>query len=485
MQKKQLKRTISLLLLVGIVYACMDEDRLRDMLNPEDQAAITEAQTWYESWKGTEAIELRSSSTNGGKKVKPMWENAFTKQNKGYKTVEVLLAAEKGYGFVAPDCYAKYEETGDNRYLHSRTCLVVQTNKKTGQTEGFVMTLSPDLAYLEHSKFNPFLKNNYLERDGIFSGFVVYHDTNGNFVNAWRYDNGIAYALSPGDENSGLELRNGGCTNYYSMSITETCYYTSHPGGEDTLSGCFVTVDSFDTWSICTYSGGSGGYGGGGGGSGTSPSTSATAIINQFNMNNEGINRLNAKLEEMLLKCGYIYIYNYLNNNNYHFSKVELDPTLTVPGIYNTTTKELKFKDVNSINDAFPEEFLHLYQDAYYNGIAQYAAYANIEFEAKVMQDVICMNSIGVCPKIGATQTNGNHYTKWILKITYDGTWFPNYWELFETDSVCGFKNYWDFLNDFSQDTIRFQYTLPVDRTFYPYALDNLNHNISPQFDCN
>jgi hypothetical protein len=266
MQKKYLKRTILLLLLVGIVYACMNEDRLWDTLNPQEEAAITEAKAWYESRKGMETLELRSSSTKGRKKIKPVWENAFMKRNKDYQTVEVLLAAEKGYGFVTPDCYAKYEETGDSRYLRSHTCLVVRTDKKTGQTDGFIMTLSPDLAYLEHSEFNPFRKNSYLERDKKFSGLVVYHDMNGDFVNAWCYDNGIAYALTPGDETTGLELRSGSCTLYYYISITETCWYTVRPGGEDTLSGYTVSVDSYSLWWDCSYVGG-GGYSGGGGGS--------------------------------------------------------------------------------------------------------------------------------------------------------------------------------------------------------------------------
>ena len=362
-------------MLVGIVYACMDEDGFWDMLNPQDKVAITEAKAWYESWKGTEAIELRSSSSlKGRRKVKPLWENAFMKQNKGYKTVEVLLAAEKGHGFVTQDCYAKYEETGDNRYLHSRTCLVVQTDKKTGQTEGFVMTLSPNLAYLEHSQFNPFRKNSYLERDAKFSGLVVYHDRNANFVNAWRYDEGIAYALTPVDENSGPELRDGGCTLYYELGI---------------------------------------------------------------------------------------------------------------PGTYNPTTKELKFQDVYSIEEAFPEEFLHLYQDAYYNGIAQHAGYANIEFEAKVMLDVIYVNAFGCCANHGATQTNGDHYSNWIQKITNFGTRFPYYWNLLETDYQYGGKSYWHFLSDFRNDPIRYQYTLPVDTIFLPNALTNLASSIDISSDCN
>jgi hypothetical protein len=63
------------------------------------------------------------------------------------------------------------------------------------------MTISPDLKYLERTDFNPFEKKHYLKRDSKYSGYIFYHDMNGNFVI---------------------------CTNTYLLWEIETCYGTDY-----------------------------------------------------------------------------------------------------------------------------------------------------------------------------------------------------------------------------------------------------------------
>jgi len=75
------------------------------------------------------------------------------------------------------------------------------------------------------------------------------------------------------------------------------------------------------------------------------------------------------------------------------FSDVRIDPNLKGLGGYDPQTGALLFKSINSIREeAFFEEFIHLSQDRLYiGGITQYnyKGRPNIEFEAKVIADLI------------------------------------------------------------------------------------------------
>jgi len=285
-----------------------------------------------------------------------------------------------------------------------------------------------------------------------------------------------------------FSLRSGNC--YYIdwyLQIWDCPYW--YTGGEEGYS-IFCTLNSstyVGTTLFCEDDGnGNGGYDGGGGGGNNgngggsaSLSTQAQAIISSFNLNNNGINNLNAILAAMLEKCGYEFVYNYLKNNNCSFYNVLYNPN-TIVGGYDPYTNILTFTNENAITNAFPEEFLHLYQNSYYSGgIGQYSntGYSNIEFESKIMQDIICVLSGGLCPKYGATQNNGSDYLTWIFEITNNASTFPTYTDLLVKYPNAGNKNYWDFLNDFANDSSRPQYNIPIDYNLLPYALTNLHYS--------
>lgn len=478
MKKTMIKQTILLFLLAGIVYACV-EDGLFDTLIQQDPS-IQEAKAWYEANKGYGSVGLRSSFINkevGKKDVKPLWTNSFVNTNKEYKTVETLLAAEKGYGFITPECYKKYEETGDFRYIHSTTRLVVRTDLKTQKTDGFIMTITPDLKYLESSNFNPFRNNSYLKRDQKFSGFVFYHDMEGDFVNAWRYLDGVAYSISPDAETPGLGLRSSmSCTYYYNIGITETCYYTVHEGG-DTLNGCNVTVDYYYGWWECGSTGGSGNYNGGDGGTG--PGGNLGGIATQSSLDDSATTQIEVTISMLLTNCAYKYMFDYLNNKGAKFSDIVYDPSIS-SGQYDPYTKTLKFRDATVIEQSFPEEFIHFFQDNfYYGGINYYynAAMMNIEFEAKVTKDILCwMTGYGYCNYNGAGSNYPVQYELWIRKNTKDASYFPTYEDLLVRDPQWGNLNYWDFFQDW-QSTGTYQGA--VSNSFLPGAYANIINNLN------
>ncbi|MDR3220072.1 MAG: hypothetical protein LBU22_14060 [Dysgonamonadaceae bacterium] len=481
MKKTMLKRTFLLFLLAGIVYACV-EDSLFDTLTQQDPS-IQEAKAWYEANKGETPAGIRSSFTDkkaGKKYLKPLWNNSFMNTDKEYKTVETMLTAEKGYGFITPECYKKYEETGDLRYIHSTTRLVVRTDLKTKKTDGFIMTITPDLKYLESSNFNPFRNNSYLKRDKKFSGFVFYCDMEGDFVNAWRYLDGVAYSISPDTETPGIGLRsNMGCTYYYNIGITEHCYYTQHEG-EDTFMGCGTpTVDYYYGWWECDSTGGSGNYNNNNnGGGGTGPGGSAGGIAANSSLDDSGNTALETTINTLLNNCAYKSMYDSLKSRGIKFSNIVYDPSIS-NGRYDADTKTLIFRDEFSIEQSFPEEFIHFFQDNYYWGGINYyynSARINIEFEAKMTSDILCwMKGEGYyCRFYGSGKNHSNKYSLWIMNITNQGTHLPTYAELFARDSRWGGLNYWDFIQDFQSEGTTQGI---LDYTFLPKAYENIKSN--------
>jgi len=70
------------------------------------------------------------------------------------------------------------------------TRLVFRTNKETGETVGFLMTVIPNLEWLEKSNFKPFMEVTYLFRSKDFGGMIWFHNLDGNFSNGWKYEKG-------------------------------------------------------------------------------------------------------------------------------------------------------------------------------------------------------------------------------------------------------------------------------------------------------
>jgi hypothetical protein len=264
-------------LFFGIVLACQEdfEPFVRNETSTQDDASVLEAKNWYDTNIGN-AVHLRSDNQTVVSAIKPAWEYNYTYSDRKYKTVELLLFAENRFKFIESDCAAKYEETQDSKYKQSITRLVIRTNRKTKEKDGFLMTISPDLKYLEKTDFNPFEKNHYLKRDSKFSGYIFYHDMNGNFVNGWRYWNGKPHYIEHRTEKpQDFELRSSGiCVNTYLLWEIETCYGTDY-GNYQIINedGCIYSyeleywfTECLEDWlngefsSIETSAGGGGGY---------------------------------------------------------------------------------------------------------------------------------------------------------------------------------------------------------------------------------
>jgi hypothetical protein len=148
----------------------------------------------------------------------------------------------------------------------------------------------------------------------------------------------------------------------------------------------------------------------GGGGSGSGSGSSEHVPTRKNSLPDAVKLILQEKLEEMLdYYCTYREMYDYLIDHSAEYSDIDLDADNVVVGGYDACNKKLLFVSGDAINEAFPEEFIHFFQDyyysaglcAYYDGSQRY----NIEFEAKFTQDL--MNWIAV---MAGNRGGMNHY---------------------------------------------------------------------------
>lgn len=196
-------------------------------------------------------------------------------------------------------------------------------------------------------------------------------------------------------------------------------------------------------------------------------------------LDRQGIVNLNARLLELLVECGYRSMYDYLKNRGKGFQNVEYRPTLNGLAGYNIDTKDLLFLNNNTINNGLGEEFIHMFQDNYYSGgLHQYDVLGriNIEFEAKVLQDVMCLIKGDGCPMYGAGKNYSRQYTQWLFTITNNATKIPSYMGLLTKYQNL---NYWDFIQDYRNLNNAYS-GYPIHNTLIPAVFNFLN-----QSNCN
>ena len=386
------------------------------------------AKQWYDA-NHPRKVSLRSSDNtenSSAVEVKPDWEQAEVKTNKKEKTVETNLYMKGGIQYVMPENKEKFEATGDERYMSSLTRLVVKTKLDNGSVDGFLMTIMPSVEYLEATDFRAFDKNHYIGRDKQFTGRIIYHNLEGEFVNGWVYNKGkITQSIkkSQPDEDPVISMRSSGSYNchvveYWGMTVVCTVWYQyTNVDPNPVYMGTVCSDPRYEQIGVgleCSFSGGGdgengdidgedGGYGGGGGGGYNPPPppipSTLQQITNTISMTPSQKALLSQALSGLINEgCMQGALYEGLVNRN-----VKLDfgmKTGTAPSAYDPNTKKITFNDDVNINRSnLKEELFHAFQDAYYaGGIGQYGkdaqgnklpGYVNVEFEAKVFKDII------------------------------------------------------------------------------------------------
>jgi len=213
--------------------------------------------------------------------------------------------------------------------------------------------------------------------------------------------------------------------------------------------GNYNYPDYYDDDDDDNYNDGDGGNGTGGSG------TSNVDVPSKYNrLSDADRQALNDKLREMIQNCVYNNMLNYLDDSGDEFSDIYLDPSSSVGG-YNACTDVMTFQNSDAIDQAFPEEFIHFFQDHYYlGGICMYQdnnTKNNIEFEAKFTQDLINYinmmqgNNDGMM-YYGEGEYYEREYWDWIECMTNEGTSMPSAEQMSEQSSIYNM-----FLQDWAE----------------------------------
>jgi len=485
MKKKTIFASLLAAFLLCFAYSCMQEqvDELdNESFYERSKPLIMDAMRKYDSYFPEEGImELRSWKDAGGIAVKPLWQYANVYGDKDYHAAEFLLDSEKGFDYATPESADKFKKTRDRRYRTSQTNFVYLVEKKTGREIMFLMTLVPDLSYIESTKFKPFDKMSYLKRDKKYSGYIFFHNMEGRYVNGWRYSSGeITHTVTANEEEADFDIvstRSLVCTTHYLVWYVEECKFWGNASGENWGWDCTSWYEYQPLYTSCIDDGtGDGNYNSGGGSSGDGGSGNSGGTFNGLalncSLNSEGVQLLYDKIEEMKQECIYNYMFNTISGNK-QFTIITTNPGMSTYGGYNPNTGVLFFQNNSEIPSAFPEEFFHLYQDWRYEGISQYlntTGHPNIEFEVKVLHDL--MNYMN-CSFWGAPFGSPleSEYSNWLLQLI-DKT--PLTYNDIMTHKYNGY-GYFDFLWSFRQSHPSGNY--PINSGLFPALLQDVFSN--------
>jgi hypothetical protein len=266
------KVTILTLLTVSIVschdYLDDDYDRGRSSVPGRRNASLDRAVSWYEEQKqGDETMLKFATGEEQLFYTEPSWKYRLETRTDNFYTLEVDLTDRIALDFVTDENAAEYKSTGDFRYKHSVTRLIIQSNEETGDKIGFLMTIIPSPSYTKQF-YRRMNRNTYLNRDPNFDGLVVYHNLDGTFSNGWKYVKGeIVTSLIECTACEDMISYQAIPASYKVSQLPATRSGTESSGGGDSYYGgelpeVVITGDSGGN----SGGGYGGGYGGGGGG---------------------------------------------------------------------------------------------------------------------------------------------------------------------------------------------------------------------------
>jgi len=217
-----------------VIWGCQKE-QLKEATTENDKDAtsmsVAEAKSWFET-NQQPLMTFKAGKIEDKKAVviKPNWNNAFKSKNSKYEVVETEILSQGGFGFATKESFDVYSLAKKEDYLTSLSRLVVLKNKETKNRVSFIMTIVGDKNFLEKKKFK--INDTYLKRDNELSGYVLYHNLNGDFVNGWNYKEGkIKGKISISDASlPALSLKNflkDEAIIYEWFEVTVTSYFLS------------------------------------------------------------------------------------------------------------------------------------------------------------------------------------------------------------------------------------------------------------------
>lgn len=204
-------------------------------------------------------------------------------------------------------------------------------------------------------------------------------------------------------------------------------------------------------------------------------------IISLTTTEKSTVNKILNDLQTDPIGKGYTSVFNKIATKK--ISKISRDGTRNVPAYYVPSTNAIVLSKTTTINQySLQEEFIHAAQDRTYSGgINQYASTTgtpNIEFEAKMIQDLI--NTVSEVPfgYMGIGPTHDDDYIRWIIQLTEDGNLnlkFPSLTDVMNVKEKKSSYGYYDFMTCFKAKAE--SYNFAVIKSLKPLFLDYVSKN--------
>ena len=190
--RKKLSLLGVLLLLLIVYYGCQQDDLMpeheHEVVCPD--FSVKDAKAWFEAnaevLRGLSFSENKELESRGGihhfPLLTPLWEKGDARSNRYLRVIEIPLLSNRialAYRkYVLPDGGAINESCVAQRKL-------VVMRRPNGYTRTFVMTLIPDVSY--EGRLGDFINKFRYLGENDFSGYVMFSDPDGSFVEGYHY----------------------------------------------------------------------------------------------------------------------------------------------------------------------------------------------------------------------------------------------------------------------------------------------------------
>jgi hypothetical protein len=278
---KKTKRLIFILAFLMCFNGCEKYPGDEGLLPSKGELTVEEAKTFVDNLNLTQ-FSLKSSGSQEHKiNIRANWDIAKCIKNEKVSVVETQIESMGRFGFATPECLEEWHVSNNKDYIYSMSKLVVIKLKKTDQMYSFIMTIVGDRQYVEGKHFD-LSGNTYLKRDKNLSGYVLFHNLDGEFVNGWIYCDGQITNTVIQPENLDLQVRLKSALNVLNLyQWYEECefwitYYIGSDGNihiTEYTESCRDILVYLGYYEIEDFEGGSTGKGGGTSGGYTPPNT--------------------------------------------------------------------------------------------------------------------------------------------------------------------------------------------------------------------
>jgi hypothetical protein len=255
-----------------IIHSCKKDNK-----NQLQDADITDpnvlvAQAWYNTSypasaaastgtaQATQSTGAQQASADWSKIISPYWSKAtaFTSK-KGLNIVEApaLKKGDMAFARNMPANLSKYD------FSQSGSLTSMLILKQGKQHAAYAMTILGDSSYIK-GDYSKLANNTYRKKDKDFTGWVLYHQLNGTFVNGWRYVNGKVTAAAHYNPGTATSTQAVQSVSTPQVNVLQTCDITivweifslcSYANSDVTLSSpqdCTYTARFVGAYSTCS-----------------------------------------------------------------------------------------------------------------------------------------------------------------------------------------------------------------------------------------